>query len=219
MFAALVFGAIAMGNYQGNGRTTRYWDCCKASCSWSKKAAVSHVVDSCAKDGKTKDTALDLKSGCDGGPSFICTDQQPWAVNSSYFYGFAAATVAAESAICCGCFELTFTGGTPSGKKMLVQITNTGSDVGSGQFDLQIPGGGVGIFDGCSKQWGGSYKWGQRYGGVGSAAECSGIPTDLQAGCKFRFDYIGDNPPISYKSGKCPAEITAKTNCKRNDDS
>nr|BAF57445.1 putative glycosyl hydrolase family45 [uncultured symbiotic protist of Mastotermes darwiniensis] len=218
MFLALVFGGLAgTVGLSGSGKTTRYWDCCKPSCSWTKKAAVDHVVNSCTASGQ-HDTTTDLKSGCDGGPSYACFDQAPWAVDSSYFMGTAAATVASESTICCGCFELTFTSGQPQGKKMLVQVTNTGSDVGNGQFDLLIPGGGVGIFDGCSKQFPGSYQWGQRYGGVTTAAACSGLPTQLQAGCKFRFDYIGDNPAITYKGVKCPTEITTKTGCRRNDD-
>nr|BAF57447.1 putative glycosyl hydrolase family45 [uncultured symbiotic protist of Mastotermes darwiniensis] len=214
MFLALIAGGLAVS---GTGRTTRYWDCCKPSCSWSKKAAVNHVVNSCNANNQ-HDTTTDLKSGCDGGPSFACADQAAWAVNSSYFMGTAAATVQSESQICCACFELTFTSGLPSGKKMLVQVTNTGGDVGSGQFDLLIPGGGVGQFDGCTKQYPGNYQWGQRYGGVTSASACSGLPTALQEGCKFRFDYIGDNPTMTYKSVSCPSAITSKTGCKRNDD-
>jgi hypothetical protein len=37
---------------------------------------------------------------------------------------------------------------------MIVQATNVGADVGEGQFDLAIPGGGVGLFNACTKQWG-----------------------------------------------------------------
>jgi len=37
---------------------------------------------------------------------------------------------------------------------MIVQATNTGGDLGSNHFDLMIPGGGVGLFDGCSRQYG-----------------------------------------------------------------
>jgi hypothetical protein len=37
---------------------------------------------------------------------------------------------------------------------MIVQATNVGSDVGEGQFDLAIPGGGVGLFNACTAQWG-----------------------------------------------------------------
>nr|CAD39198.1 endoglucanase [Mastotermes darwiniensis hindgut symbiont sp.] len=219
MIVVFVIGALCK-DYSGSGKTTRYWDCCKPSCSWSKKAQVSHVVNSCTASGQ-HDTTVDLKSGCDGGPSYVCVDQAPWAVNSSYFMGTAAAALSggSESDLCCRCFELTFTSGQSNGKKMLVQITNTGSDLSGNQFDLLIPGGGVGIFDGCSRQYpGGNYDWGQRYGGVTSKAGCAKIPAELKAGCEFRFDYIGDNPSVSFKSVHCPDTITSKTNCRRNDD-
>ena len=38
------------------------------------------------------------------------------------------------------------------GKRLVVQATNIGYDVASDQFDLLIPGGGVGLFDACSVQ-------------------------------------------------------------------
>jgi hypothetical protein len=47
---------------------------------------------------------------------------------------------------CCACYELTFS--TLENKKFIVQITNTGGDLGDNHFDLEIPGGGVGIFNG-----------------------------------------------------------------------
>ena len=50
--------------------------------------------------------------------------------------------------------RLTFTSTSIAGKKMIVQATNVGADVGEGQFDLAIPGGGVGLFNACTDQWG-----------------------------------------------------------------
>jgi hypothetical protein len=47
---------------------------------------------------------------------------------------------------------------------MIVKLTNTGSDVACNQFDLMIPGGGVGLFNACSRQWGTNDLGGQ-YGG------------------------------------------------------
>lgn len=73
-------------------------------------------------------------------------------------------------------------------------------------FDIQIPGGGVGLYNGCQSQWGApSDGWGckyivfvlkwysyfinwisidisARYGGVSSASECSQLPAALQPG-------------------------------------
>ena len=42
--------------------------------------------------------------------------------------------------------SLTFTSGPVAGKTMIVQSTNTGGDLGENHFDIQMPGGGVGIF-------------------------------------------------------------------------
>ena len=62
--------------------------------------------------------------------------------------------------------------------------------------DLQIPGGGFGIYDGCSKEWNAtSSVWGAQYGGP-STNTCSQFPTALQPGCDFRWDWMegADNP-------------------------
>ncbi len=51
------------------------------------------------KDGHTLDHRGDLgKSGCEvgAGGSFMCANQQPWAVNDHLAYGFAAAHVKNE---------------------------------------------------------------------------------------------------------------------------
>jgi hypothetical protein len=205
-----------------SGKSTRYWDCCKPSASWSGKAAVSKPVNSCAKDGKTVVSA-GTKSGCDGGTAFMCANQQPWAVTDTLAYGFAAASIAGgnESTWSCACYQLTFTSGTASGKKMVVQVTNTGSDLGSNHFDLQIPGGGVGIFNGCSAQYGApSDGWGARYGGISNVSQCAQLPADLRPGCQFRFGWFNnaDNPNFTFHRVKCPTALTAKSGCVRNDD-
>ena len=66
----------------------------------------------------------------------MCSDQSPWAVSDDLAYGFAAVNSASPN--CCACYQLTFTSGPIKGKKMIVQATNTGSDVGSTQFDLAV---------------------------------------------------------------------------------
>lgn len=153
---------LASVEAQSTGKTTRYWDCCKASCGWTKKislASGASPVKSCDKSDNPL-TNFDAKSACDSsvsnGPAFMCSNQSPWAVSDTLAYGFAATTIAGgtEASWCCACYELTFTSGPISGKKMIVQSTNTGGDLGSNQFDLAIPGGGFGIFNGCSTEWG-----------------------------------------------------------------
>jgi hypothetical protein len=68
----------------------------------------------------------------------------------------------------------------------MMQATNTGGDVGVGQFDLLMPGGGVGLFNGCQPQWGAPADgWGDRYGGVQNRDGCYQLPAQLQPGCYF----------------------------------
>lgn len=114
--------------------------------------------------------------------------------------------------------SLTFTSGPVAGKTMVVQSTSTGGDLGDNHFDLAIPGGGVGIFDGCSPQFGGLP--GQRYGGISSQNECSSFPSALKPACNWRFDWFlnADNPTFTFQQVQCPSELTAKTGCKRSDD-
>lgn len=82
----------------------------------------------------------DADSGCEGGPAFMCSNNSPWAVDEDLAYGYAAVSVEGgdESSWCCACFELTFTSGPVSGKKMVVQGVNTGADLSSNQFDIAV---------------------------------------------------------------------------------
>lgn len=83
---------------------------------------------------------------------------------------------------------------------MIVQATNTGGDLGSNQFDLAMPGGGVGIYNGCTDEWGAPASgWGAQYGGI-SSNTCSSFPSALQPGCDFRFDWFegADNPTVDF---------------------
>ncbi len=208
------------------GFTTRYWDCCKPSCSWTT------AVPSCAKDGTTRITDRNAKSGCDsGGSAFECFDFSPWydsATNLSY--GFVA-----HNGVNCGaCFTLQFTGeghygANPGataikGKQMVVQAINIGG-IDSNQFDILIPGGGVGAMTaGCSAQWG-NIDIGSTSGGFLTACnndvtcaknKCAtafaGKP-GLLAGCDWFFGWFAgaDNPNIVYKPVTCPSQITQKT--------
>ncbi|KAF2155268.1 glycoside hydrolase family 45 protein [Myriangium duriaei CBS 260.36] len=221
---ALATGFATVANAQsGTGTTTRYWDCCKPSCSWGGKALVSSPVQQCDKNNSPLTGGDSNQSACNGGDAYMCADQTP-QVNPSnplQAFGFAAANVggASESDTCCGCYELTFTSTSlaTAGKSMIVQVTNTGSDLVQNQFDLAFPGGGVGIFNACSNQYG-SFPLGAQYGGITDGSLCDQYPAALQAGCKFRFGWFegADNPTVSYKKVTCPAALTAKTGCVRN---
>ncbi|CAF3091018.1 unnamed protein product [Rotaria sp. Silwood2] len=201
------------------GVTTRYWDCCKASCAWPGKAQVTNHVKTCASDGVT---VIDpnVQSGCNGGNAYMCNNQQPWSVNATLAYGYAAANIAglSEATWCCACYSLQFTSGPVIGKQLVVQVTNTGGDLGNNHFDLQMPGGGVGIFNGCISQFPGSYSWGTQYGGVRQRSDCAKLPAVIQAGCYWRFDWFmnADNPTMIFRQVPCPTALTSNTQCIRN---
>ncbi|KAK6584740.1 hypothetical protein PZA11_002964 [Diplocarpon coronariae] len=209
--------------FSGIGTTSRYWDCCKPSCGWTKKAALatgSGPVTSCdINDNQLTD--YDAASGCQsGGVSYMCSNQTPWAVSETLAYGFVATTISGgtEASWCCACYELTFTSGLVAGKKMVVQATNTGGDLGSNQFDIAMPGGGFGIFNGCTAKWGTpSAGWGAQYGGITTRSQCDAFPSKLRAGCYWRFDWFqnADNPSVTFRQVACPAALTAKSGCIR----
>ncbi|KAH0385003.1 glycoside hydrolase family 45 protein, partial [Aureobasidium melanogenum] len=218
---ALATGFASVVNAAQTGKTTRYWDCCKGSCAWPGKADVSAPITTCDKNDNPL-TDANTASACDGGSAYMCSDQSPWAVSDNLAYGFAAANIAggSEESWCCSCYKLTFTTTSIAGKTMIVQATNTGGDLGSNQFDLAIPGGGVGIFNACTDEWNApSSGWGAQYGGI-STNTCSAFPKALQPGCGFRFDWFenADNPEMEFERVECPAAITAKSGCKRADD-
>ncbi|CAD5232686.1 unnamed protein product [Bursaphelenchus xylophilus] len=206
------------------GVTTRYWDCCKNSCSWPGKASLKEGPSkSCDVNNNPLNDGGNTQSGCNGGSAYSCSTEQPWAVNDTLSYGFAAVNIAGESESdwCCACYELTFTSTAVAGKKFIIQATNTGGDLGSNQFDLEIPGGGVGLYNGCTAQWGApSSGWGSQYGGVSSASDCSQLPSALQPGCEWRFGWFenADNPSVTFKRVTCPTAITDKSGCIRSDD-
>ena len=101
------FATLAAAGASGTGSTTRYWDCCKGSCAWPGKAAVSSPIKTCnISDQPLSDP--NAASGCGtGGTAFMCSDQSPWAVTDSLAYGFAAVSIpgGTEASWCCACYE------------------------------------------------------------------------------------------------------------------
>ncbi|KAL8924353.1 MAG: hypothetical protein Q9208_004135 [Pyrenodesmia sp. 3 TL-2023] len=158
-------------------RSTLPRDCCKPSCAWSRPGLASPVKTCNINDEPLAD-GVTAQSGCTGGTSYMCSSQSPWAINDNLAYGFAA--VSAENPACCTCYKLTFTDTEIKGKTMIVQATNTGHDVSGTQFDLAMPGGGFGLFDGCSNQWkANSSVWGAQYGGS-NTNQCSAYPPNIK---------------------------------------
>ncbi|KAH7016103.1 RlpA-like double-psi beta-barrel-protein domain-containing protein-containing protein, partial [Microdochium trichocladiopsis] len=140
-------------------------------------------------------------------------NMSPWAVNNNLAYGYAATTIHGhnESSWRCACYN---------NKTMIIQATNTERDLVLNPFDLLVPGGGVGPFDGCREQYGGPFP-GQQYGGVSSRSECdsSSMPAILKDRCYWRFDWFmnADNPTVSFKQVKWPNQLTAISGCIRDD--
>ena len=181
------------------GYATRYWDCCKPSCSWlGSVPSFLPAARSCDSVGSTLPSpqpgSVEAVSACEpGGTAHACLDHAPFVAtrddaSNRTAYAFAATPGFDPRRTCGTCFELRFTGFaragsrlvhdvgaaqlnfSRSGKRLIVQATNIGYDVAPGQFDLMIPGGGVGLFDACSVQWrveaGQVPLLGRQYGGL-----------------------------------------------------
>jgi Glycosyl hydrolase family 45 len=206
---------------------SRYWDCCKTHC------ATNAGAKSCGVDGVSTNNG---NSACIGGSGYACYSEAPRAIGTQVSYGH----VAVPNPGCNSCFHLQFTGtgqhneadpGSKliAGKHMIVKVSNTGGDVGGNQFDLMIPGGGVGLNrDTCPKQWGVSVdELGAVYGGFmsypdhcysGTHADrkacvrqkCSLIPAgDARDGCLWWVDWLelADNPNFRFEKIDCPSDI------------
>ena len=229
------------GGKSGSGFASRYWDCCKPSCSWSENAR-GNPAKQCTNKGKTPSTDWGAASTCNGGPMATCTSQIPIIVNDSLAYAFAAVP-AADGGSCGKCYALQFTGkgkyetkknhDALKGKILVVMATNIGGDVQQGQFDVLIPGGGVGMFNGCSSMGWGSQ--GEQYGGLLSKceSECGNTGNlltkrsecltnkcnesfkndeEAKKGCLFLATWMmaAGNPSHNYREVECPAALKAQ---------
>ena len=230
--------------YSGKGFASRYWDCCKPSCSWTANAGNGNECKQCDAKGKTI-SDKNARSMCDGGPATTCISQVPFTVSGCSNIGFAFAAVPGASFSFCGrCFELSFTGEGKyetklnhkklKGKKLIVMASNIGYDVAGGQFDIMIPGGGVGLFNGCSSIFGNNL--GAQYGGLLTDCEnqvgWSGSDNDIynrrktclsqkcgsvfannskaKSGCLFLANFMeaAGNPLHTFKEVQCPTELS-----------
>jgi len=175
---------------------------------------------------------------------FTCTDMAPIAVNDSLSYAYVAGP--GSQTTCGKCFHLQYNGSFKDasannaakathkalkGKHMVVMTSNIGHDVEKGQFDLMVPGGGVGAFDALSVQVNGKdVNWGAGFGGF--LTECqsklgydntlesyqtcvkemcdaafgnAGLP-NLLRGCHWFADWFmaADNPTYNWEEVECP---------------
>ena len=175
---------------------------------------------------------------------FTCTDMAPIAVNDSLSYAYVAGP--GSQTTCGKCFHLQYDGSFKDasgnnapkathkalkGKHIVVMTSNIGHDVENGQFDLMVPGGGVGAFDALSTQVNGaSINWGAGFGGfltecqgklgydntLEKYQECvrdmcdaafgsAGFP-NLLRGCHWFADWYmaADNPTYHWEEVECP---------------
>jgi len=228
------------GGMSGAGFASRYWDCCKPSCSWTSNAGAGNEARQC-------DASMNIISNpnessmCDGGRSTTCLSQIPFTIKGCDNLGFAFAAVPGAGPSVCGrCFLLSFTGTGKyetklnhkklAQKKLIVMASNIGYDVAGGQFDVMIPGGGVGLFNGCANILGNNM--GAQYGGLLSDCESevgwSGTDEDIykkrkeclinkcntifankanaKAGCLFQANFMeaAGNPLHTFKEIECP---------------
>ena len=220
------------GGKSGSGYATRYWDCCKPHCAWPEHGGTASTCD--ARGNKITDKSAG--SMCDGGNAGICRNQFPIIVNDQLAFAFAA-TPGGENN-CGKCFDLQFTGEgkyastslhkSLVGKHLIVMSNNVGYDVAGGQFDVMIPGGGFGIFDGCSAKMGWGSQ-GSQYGGLLDECEkesnykadkyksclqnkcAASFSSDPEAkeGCLFLANWLNaaGNPLLTYKEVECPQEL------------
>lgn len=228
---------VVSGGKSGSGYATRYWDSCKPHCAWNGKGGPAKTpTRTCHADGSL--AGADEASACDGGTAGTCLSQIPQIINDQVAYAFAA-TPGGEND-CGRCFMLTFTGegkdGTNArsralkGKKLIVMSSNIGYDVAGGQFDIMIPGGGVGKYNGCGVM--GLSCAGEQYGGLLATCEKAGggdakIKSCLvescnreyankpqaKEGCLFMATWMNaasTNPRHTYVEVECPAELAAK---------
>lgn len=220
---------IKSGGRSGQGWGSRYWDCCMPHCAW--KGNTSNPTKTC--DANMNSIGESGGSVCSGGSGGVCDMQAPWAANEKLAFAFAAVP-AALGGECGKCFLLTFDGKSHnggnkantsglSGKQMVIMVSNIGGDVSSNQFDIMIPGGGVGLYNGCGAQLG-IPSTGAQYGGF--ITDCKSDPScvkqkcsvfskypKLQAGCEFSATWMGgaNNPSFKFEElESCPSEISSK---------
>ncbi len=232
-----------------DGYATRFWDCCKPHCGWPNNVPGGmNPMTTCDQANVSNGGDYDATSSCNGGYAYTCYGLVPWTVNDSLAYGYTATS---SGDVCGRCYQIQFTGASHNagddpgsaairGKTMIVQAINVGYDVGGGQFDLLIPGGGVGAFNACSNQWGAwPSELGEQYGGFLSTCKQGGASSheaikscvsqkctdvlgsrglsELQAGCQWFVDWLqaADNPALVYKEVLCPSEISGKSGMNR----
>ncbi len=199
---------------------------------------LGHAVQQYWMGYEGTNSACDKK---DATGTFSCTDMAPIAVNDTLSYAYVAGSGAQYKFGCGKCYHLQYNGGKNdgdvkkthkalNGKHIVVMVSNIGYDVEVGQFDLLIPGGGVGAFDALSTQLGltDASVLGANGGGIGRVCfeqvGWDGEVADFQKciidgcekafskwpnllrGCKWYAEWYmaADNPTYNWEEVECP---------------
>jgi hypothetical protein len=152
------------------------WNGICKNCDKNNKEVTTYQKHPSWTDGLYWAGYLSVPSSCnDPSGTYACWDMAPIAINDTLAYGFAAMNP--EIAECGTCYQLNFDGywydepqmprpthRAIKGKTMIVMASNIGGDVKYNvemkdgkkgtQFDIMIPGGGVGAFNSFSDQLG-----------------------------------------------------------------
>nr|AJS10816.1 endoglucanase IV [Rhizopus reflexus] len=183
--------SIVSGGASGNGVTTRYWVCCQASCSWPGKANVSSPVKSCNKDG------VNLRYRCNHLQVAHCVRQEHlprrrvWAVSHDTYDGSYSRALAAISPRSNQFKALTVSrdGLTVSEDERVRQCkwTNCGQTCPDDYVAVSRSDPG--------------YRKGELMMDSIDCPKAISLPSALQAGCKWRFNWFknADNPSMTYK--------------------
>ena len=174
------------------------------------------------------------------GGTYTCTDMAPIQVNENLSYGYVAGSGGLYKYGCGKCYHLQYNGGNHAndvkathkalkGKHVVVMVSNIGYDVEDGQFDLMVPGGGVGAFNALSAQIGVPPS-GLGANGGGFLSECQttlGWDNTVEAyqecvlkkcdevfkdwpnllrGCRWYAEWFmaADNPTFNWEEVECP---------------
>lgn len=216
------------------GYASRYWDCCKPHCAYS--AQTDNLTKTCLANGNI--ASVNAQSVCDGGSAGVCMSQSPIVVSDKLAYAFG---VVPNSNGCGKCYALTFTGEGQfktqgnhqaiKGRTLVVMSIGPSYDVSGGEFDIMIPGGGTGTFNGCTTM-GWPKNTGAQFGGLLSDCEkeldypgdetsrqcledrCNSVFSDnslseMREGCLFLATWMmaADNPSMTYKEVECPSAL------------
>ena len=134
---------VALGEWQ-SGFTTRYFDCCKPSCSWPQNvpqglapARFCNRLDAVqSADRGQVPSACATDHGLIAEAGYTCHNQSPWRDDLDAHLSYAFVATPAAVASCGYCYEIEYTGqghynsiDTGSarlrGKRLIVQATNS----------------------------------------------------------------------------------------------